>query len=94
MSFRKDDWRNNMKFSKDFEEYAHPAMELLQAKKVPSWMTTLKTAMELGNLKVKACGMTLDLFNLTLSDLEPVVSEVTAVASFIQESEGGPILFI
>ena len=94
MGFRKDDWKKNTKFSKDFEEYAEPAMEMMQAKQVPPWMQTLKEAMELGDLKIKACGMTMDLFNIKLQDLEPVVCEVTGVASFIQESEGGPILFI
>ncbi len=94
MGFRKGDWQKNMKFSKDFEEYAGPAFELMQAKKVPHWMQTLTEVMELGNVKVKACGMTMDLFGIKLEDMEPVVSEVTGVASFIQESEGGTVLFI
>jgi peroxiredoxin family protein len=93
-AFRKGDWQTNTRFSKDFEDYAGPAMEMMQAKNVPPWMDTLKSAMELGTLQVKACGMTMDLFNITLADLEPVVSEVTGVASFIAESEGGPVLFI
>ena len=67
---------------------------MMQARKVPHWMETLQSAMELGNLQVKACGMTMDLFNIKLEDLEPVVSEVTGVASFIQEAEGGQILFV
>ena len=94
MGFRKGDWQTKTRFSKDFEEYRELAMEMMQAKKVPSWMQTLKEAMELGNLKVKACGMTMDLFNLKLENLEPVVSEVTGVASFIKEAEGGQIIFI
>lgn len=94
MGFRQGDWKTNRRFSKDFEDYAEPAFEMMQAHKVPPWMDTLKGAMELGNLKVKACGMTMDLFNIPLKDLEPVVSEVTGIASFIGESEGGQILFI
>ena len=94
MGFRKGDWKTNTRFSKDFEDYREPAMEMMQAKKVPPWMETLKDAMELGNLTVKACGMTMDLFNLKLEDLEPVVSEVTGVASFIKEAEGGQVVFI
>lgn len=94
IGFRKGDWQTNTRFSKDFEEYREPAMEMMQAKKVPPWMQTLKDTMELGNLKVKACGMTMDLFNLKLEDLEPVVSEVTGVASFIKEAEGGQVIFI
>ncbi|HEX2910133.1 MAG TPA: DsrE/DsrF/DrsH-like family protein [Chloroflexia bacterium] len=94
MGFRKDDWKTNRRFSKDFEDYAEPAFELMQARKVPPWMETLRDAMELGNIKIKACGMTMDLFNIKLEDLEPEVSEITGVASFIRESEGGQILFI
>ena len=94
IGFRKDDWKTNRRFSKDFEDYAGPAFELMQARRVPPWMDTLKAAMELGNLTIKACGMTMDLFNIALEDLEPVVSEVTGVASFIKESEGGQVLFI
>ena len=55
---------------------------------------TLQEAMEVGDVKVKACGMTMDLFDMKLTDLEPVVSEVTGVASFIEQSEGGTTLFI
>jgi peroxiredoxin family protein len=69
-------------------------MELMQAKHVPHWMQTLQEAMEVGDVKVKACGMTMDLFGMKLTDLEPVVSEVTGVASFIEQSEGGTTLFI
>lgn len=94
IAFRKDDWKSNQRFSKDFEDYAKPAMEIMQTRKVPSWMATLKDAMELGNLKVKACGMTMDLFDLKLEDLEPVVSEITGVASFVKEAEGGQVIFI
>lgn len=94
IGFRKDDWKTNRRFSKDFEEYAEPATEMMQAKAVPSWMKTLQDGMEVGELKIKACGMTMDLFGLKLADLEPVVSEVTGVASFIQEADGGQVLFI
>lgn len=66
----------------------------MQAKNVPPWMQTLTQAMAMGDVTIKACSMTMELFNMKLSDFEPVVSEVTGVASFIQESEGGQVLFI
>jgi peroxiredoxin family protein len=94
MAFRKDAWKTNDRFSNDFAEYAAPALELMRAKNVPNWLTTLKEAMEVGEVNIYACGMTLDLFNLKLADLEPVVKEVTGVASFVQISEGGTTLFI
>jgi peroxiredoxin family protein len=83
-----------MQFSKDFEPYAGPAMELMQAKHVPHWMQTLQEAIEIGDVEIKACGMTMDLFGMKLTDLEPVVSEVTGVANFIEQAEGGTTLFI
>lgn len=94
VAFRKDDWKTNRRFSKDFEDYAGPAFEQMQAKRVPPWMDTLQTAMELGNVTVKACAATMDLFDIKLEDLEPVVSEITGVATFVDDAEGGTTLFI
>jgi peroxiredoxin family protein len=36
----------------------------------------------------------MDLFNIKLEDLEPVVSEITGVATFVEDAEGGTTLFI
>ncbi len=94
IAFRKDDWKTNHRFSKDFEDYAGPALEMMQVKNVPPWMDTLRSAMDLGNVTVKACSATMDLFNIKLEDLEPVVSEVTGVATFVEDCEGGTTLFI
>jgi peroxiredoxin family protein len=94
VAFRKDDWKTNRRFSKDFEDYAGPAMEAMAAKKVPPWLDTLNVAMELGDVTVKACAATMDLFDIKLEDLEPVVSEVTGVATFVDDAEGGTTLFI
>jgi peroxiredoxin family protein len=94
IAFRKDAWKTNQQFSADFADYAGPAMEMMQAKQVPHWMTTLQQAREIGNVTVKACGATMDLFDIKLEDMEPMVAEVTGVASFIEEAEGGTTLFI
>lgn len=94
VAFRKDDWKTNRRFSKDFEDYAGPAFEAMAAKGVPSWMETLQGAMELGNVTVKACSATMDLFNIKMEDMEPVVKEISGVATFVEDAEGGPTLFI
>ncbi len=94
MAFKKDAWKTNQRMSRDFEDFAAAAAQAMQEKKVPSWLETLKNGMEVGDIKVKACGMTADLFGLTMADFEDVVSEVTGVASFVNESEGGQTLFI
>ncbi len=94
MAFRKDDWKTNTRMSQDFEDYASAARKAMEEKKVPSWMETLKGAQEIGIVKVVACGMTMDLFDLELTDMEPVVSDVIGVAAFTDMADGGQTLFM
>src|SRR6266705_4236220 len=94
-AFRKDNYKTNMRVSKDFEDYAPIMMEQMMVKKVPSWMENLKGAKEVGDVKVYACSMTMELFDMKLSDLEPIVDEVTGVATFVERAKEGRItLFI
>lgn len=95
MSFRKDDYLTNARLSKEFEEYGPAMTEAMQAKKAPSWMDNLRGAKEIGDLKVFACSMTMELFGIKQSDLEPIVDEVTGVATFVEAAKEGQItLFI
>ena len=94
MAFRKGDWQTNRRISKDFEDLAEAAAQAMAARKVPSWLETLQGAMEVGDVTVEACGMTMDLFGLKLDDLEPVVTGISGVANFVNEIEGGQVLFI
>ncbi len=95
MSFRKGDYLTNTRLSKDFEEYGPAMMEAMQAKQAPSWMENLRVAQEIGSVKVFACSMTMELFGIKLSDLEPMVDEVTGVATFVERAKEGQItLFI
>ena len=94
-AFRKDGYKTNMKVSKDFEEYAPVMMEQMMAKKVPSWMDNFKNAKEIGDVKIYACSMTMELFGMKLEDLEPIVEDVTGVATFVERAKEGKItLFI
>jgi peroxiredoxin family protein len=83
------------KVSSDFEEYGPVMMEQMMAKKVPSWMENLTGAREIGDVKIYACSMTMELFDMKLEDLEPIVDEVTGVATFVERAKDGKItLFI
>jgi peroxiredoxin family protein len=94
-AFRKDNYKTNTKVSKDFEEYAPVMMEQMIAKRVPSWMENFKSAMEVGDVKISACSMTMELFGMKLEDLEPIVTDVTGVATFVERAKEGRItLFI
>jgi peroxiredoxin family protein len=94
-AFRKDGYKTNTKVSKDFEEYGPVMMEQMMAKKVPSWMENFKSAIEVGEVKIYACSMTMELFDIKLADLEPIVTDVTGVATFVERAREGRItLFI
>lgn len=94
-AFRKDNYKTNMRVSKDFEEYAPVMMEQMMAKKVPSWMDNFKGAKEVGEVKIYACSMTMELFGMKLEDMEPIVDDVTGVATFVERAKEGRItLFI
>ena len=94
-AFRKDQVRTNMKFSADFAEFAEPAMQAMQAKNVRHCLDTLYDAKEIGVVNVKACSMTMELFGWTKDDLDPIVEEVTGVASFVDQAKDAKInLFI
>ncbi len=94
-AFRKDAYKTNQRVSADFAEYAPVMMEAMQAKKVPTWMDNLNGAKEIGDVKISACSMTMELFGLKLSDMEPIVDDVTGVAAFTERArEGKMTLFM
>jgi len=94
LAFRKGDWKTNQRLSADLGPHADLVRQAMQNPAMPSWMQVFKDAMEIGQLKITACLMTLEMFGLKLDDLEPVVSEVSTVSNFLGSSEGGRVLFI
>jgi peroxiredoxin family protein len=94
-AFRKGAYKTNTRVSRDFEEYGSVMRELMAAKKAPSWWENLQGAREIGDVHIAACSMTMELFGLTLNDLEPVVDEVTGVATFMERARESKVtLFI
>ncbi len=94
-AFRKDAYKTNTRVSSDYADYAPVMLEAMQTKKAPTWMDNLLGAKEIGDVHITACSMTMELFNLKLSDLEPIVEEVTGVATFVERAREAKItLFI
>ena len=94
-AFRKGAYKTNTRVSRDFEEYGSVMRELMAAKKAPTWWENLQGAKEIGDVHIAACSMTMELFGLTLNDLEPVVDEVTGVATFMERARESKVtLFI
>ncbi len=94
-AFRRGDYKENMRISKEYEDFGPMMMQQMQAKKVPSWMDNFQGAKEVGDVKILACSMTLELFGWTKNDLEPIVEDVTGVATFVERAKDSKItLFI
>lgn len=94
-AFRKDQIKQNTKISKDFEEMGEAMMKMMQAKNVPSWYDILKQAKSVGNVKIHACSMTMDLMGMTKEHLDDIVDDVVGVGSFIDIAKDSKItLFI
>jgi len=84
LAFRRGDYTSNTRVSADYADYRGTLLEQMAAKKVTSWMENLEGAKEIGNVHITACSHTMTLFDLQLSDLEPIVDEVIGVAAFIE----------
>ena len=94
-AFKKNAYANVPLVSAEFAELGPMMREVMQAKRVPSWLDTLRGAREIGAVNVYACSATMELFGHKLEDLEDVVDEVTGAASFIDRAKDSKItLFI
>ncbi len=94
-AFRKGNYKVNAKVSKEYEEYGPVMMQQMAAKRVPTWMENFIGAKEIGEVHVFACSMTMELFDMKLDDLEPIVDDVTGVATFVERAKDGQVtLFI
>ncbi|MGB9659954.1 MAG: DsrE/DsrF/DrsH-like family protein [Nitrososphaerales archaeon] len=94
-AFFKDTVKTNTRMSKDFEDMAPLVMQVMKEKKVPSWYDTLKRAKELGNVKIHACSMTLDLLDIKKESLDEIVDDIMGVGEFIETARDSKItLFI
>lgn len=94
-AFFKDMVKTNTRMSKDFEDMAPLVMQVMKEKKVPSWYDTLKRAKELGNVRIHACSMTLDLLDIKKESLDEIVDDIMGVGEFIETARDSKItLFI
>ena len=70
------------------------AVDDLRAAGQASWADTLRTAKELGEVDSQACSLSLDLFHLEPTDLDPLVDGVEGVTAFFLNAEKGQVVFI
>lgn len=58
------------------------------------WSAMLRQAKDIGDVRIHACALSMELFGITKDDLDPLVDDVEGVASFMNDASAGPITFI
>ncbi len=83
--------QRNQKMDVNYAELAPMLAQLMKEKNVPSWYDMLLKAKEMGNVRVHACAMTLDLLGLKKENLDPIVDDVVGVGEFVNNAKEGEI---
>jgi peroxiredoxin family protein len=78
--------------SQDYGPLGESFLRVAEEKNLPGWQAMLAQARELGDVHIKACAMSMDLFGLTLEDLDPMVEEVAGVGEFVDAAKDGMTL--
>ena len=60
----------------------------------PLFIDTLKQAKEVGNIKIYACGMIMDMLKLKVDDFVDIFDDVVGVSAFLGMVEDSKVLFI
>ena len=58
------------------------------------WSELLRQAKDVGDVNIQACALSMDMFHLTKSDLDPLVDGVEGVAAFMASASDGQVLFV
>jgi peroxiredoxin family protein len=67
--------------------------QLLQRHGGQHWSEILRQAKSIGEVKIHACSLSMEMFGITVDDLDPLVDDQTGVASFFMEVDG-PVTFV
>jgi peroxiredoxin family protein len=58
------------------------------------WSELLRQAKDIGEVDIRACALSMDMFHLERGDLDPLVDGVEGVAAFMTSVGDGQVLFI
>lgn len=89
-AFRADRIRNSHGF---VIEASAAQREKVAAHPGEHWSDLLRQAKDIGDVRVHACALSMEMFGLDQKDLDPLVDDVEGVASFMTDASG-PITFI
>lgn len=58
------------------------------------WSELLKQAKDVGEVDIRACALSMDMFHLKKDDLDPLVDGIEGVAAFMSSASDGQVVFI
>jgi len=67
--------------------------QMLQRHGGQHWSEILRQAKSIGDVGIHACSLSMEMFGITVDDLDPLVDDQTGVASFFMEVDG-PVTFV
>jgi peroxiredoxin family protein len=68
-------------------------LEALQRHGGQHWSETFRQAKAIGEVSIHACSLSMDLFDISMDDLDPLVDDQEGVAGFFVDVDG-PVTFI
>ena len=77
--------------SKKFKTSGEVGKAIIE-KNAPSFVELLRMSREMGNIKIFACSMVLDMFNLKLEDLVDIFDKQMGVAAFVNKTEDSQVM--
>jgi peroxiredoxin family protein len=69
------------------------APELMRSHGGDHWSELFRQAKDLGEVRIHACSLSMEMFGITKDDLDPLVDDVWGVASFFLGADG-PVTFV
>lgn len=95
MGFLKDGQKNVNRMPAEFIDLVPMLEKGMQDIKAPSWYKMLKSAKEIGKVKIYACSLMTEIYKIKSKEqLDGIVDDIVGAASFMQESGGNQIIFI
>lgn len=85
-SLKKDVYETNRCIHSVYPEVSARIEQVDKEGKLQNWFTLLPQLKEIGEIKIVACGLMMDIFNLHKEDLVDFVDEVAGVAYFTGEA--------
>jgi peroxiredoxin family protein len=93
-AFRRDRITSDHGLAPEAGPTGHAAVKALAAAGQEPWHETLRQAKELGEVEIQACSLSMDLFEITQDELDPLVDGVEGVAAFWMAAGERQVVFI